>query len=48
VQEAGVPAHRIGTTGGDAIALPGERPVSVKALNERFEGWLPRYMNGAV
>jgi phosphoribosylformylglycinamidine synthase len=46
VQSANVPVHRIGTTGGDAIGIPGERAMSVKALSERFEGWLPSYMAG--
>jgi phosphoribosylformylglycinamidine synthase II len=41
-----VPARRIGTTGGDALTLPGERSSLVKALRERFEGWLPAYMAG--
>jgi phosphoribosylformylglycinamidine synthase len=45
-QQASVLVQRLGTTGGDAIALPGERPVLVKALTERFEGWLPTYMAG--
>ena len=47
-QAASVPVHRIGTTGGDAIAIAGERAVPVKALTERFEGWLPAYMSGAA
>jgi hypothetical protein len=29
-----------------AVALPGERALTVEALGERFEGWLPRYMAG--
>ena len=45
---ASVPASRIGTTGGDALALAGERPMPVKILRERFEGWLPDYMAQAV
>jgi phosphoribosylformylglycinamidine synthase subunit PurL len=44
VQAESVPIVRIGVTGGAAIALPGERAILVKALSERFEGWLPRYM----
>ena len=44
VQDASVPVHRIGSTGGDAIVIPGERAIAVKALAERFEGWLPAYM----
>jgi phosphoribosylformylglycinamidine synthase len=45
-QAAQVPVQIIGNTGGDTIALSGERPVLVKALAERFEGWLPSYMAG--
>ena len=40
---AGVPCARIGTTGGDAIAVAGETPVSRSAA---FESWLPAYMSG--
>ncbi len=43
---ADVPCVRIGTTGGDAIAIAGETPVSVASLKGGFEGWLPAYMNG--
>ena len=43
---AGVPCTRIGTTGGDTIALPAEAPVPVAALKARFENWLPAYMSG--
>jgi len=43
---AGVPCARLGTTGGDAIAIAGEEPVSVASLKEGFEGWLPAYMAG--
>jgi phosphoribosylformylglycinamidine synthase len=45
-RQAGVPVQRLGTTGGDTIALSGERAVLLKALTERFEGWLPNYMAG--
>src|ERR1700757_4875780 len=43
---AGVPCTRIGTTGGDAIAIAGEDPVSVAALKDGFEHWFPAYMSG--
>ena len=43
---ASVPVWGIGTTGGDALTLPGERPILVTMLRERFEGWLPAYMAG--
>ena len=43
---AHVPAVRLGTTGGDALTLPGERPIFVARLRESFERWLPAYMAG--
>jgi phosphoribosylformylglycinamidine (FGAM) synthase-like enzyme len=43
---ASVPVWRIGTTGGDAVTLVGERPVPVAVLRDRSEGWLPAYMAG--
>jgi phosphoribosylformylglycinamidine synthase len=39
-----IPLTRIGATGGNALLLPGERPMPVKMLSERFESWLPGYM----
>lgn len=47
-KEAGVPVRRIGSTFGDALSLPGEPPILLKALAERFEGWLPIYMAGTA
>jgi phosphoribosylformylglycinamidine synthase subunit PurL len=44
---AGVPCTRIGTTGGDSIAISGETPVSIMTLKTGFESWFPAYMNGA-
>jgi phosphoribosylformylglycinamidine synthase subunit PurL len=41
-----VPCVRIGTTGGDAIAIAGEAPVTIEALRTSFERWLPEYMGG--
>jgi hypothetical protein len=43
---AGVPCGRLGTTGGDAVAIAGETPVSIASLKSGFEGWFPAYMNG--
>jgi phosphoribosylformylglycinamidine synthase len=43
---AGVTVTRLGVTGGMALLLPGERPLPVRTLNERFERWLPGYMAG--
>jgi phosphoribosylformylglycinamidine synthase subunit PurL len=46
--KTGVSLLRLGATVGDALTLPGERPILVSALHERFEGWLPRYMAGGA
>jgi phosphoribosylformylglycinamidine synthase len=45
---AGIPAQRLGSTAGKVLTLPGERPVSVAVLVNRFEGWLPNYMAGSA
>jgi phosphoribosylformylglycinamidine synthase subunit PurL len=45
---AGVPCARIGTTGGDAVGVSGEAPVTIAALKAGFEGWFPAYMGGAA
>src|SRR5262249_44526828 len=44
----GIACTRIGTTGGDAIAIAGEAPIEVATLKTRFESWLPGYMGGAA
>ena len=44
---AGVPLARLGVTGGDALAIAGEAPVSVEDLRNRSENWLPEYMGSA-
>jgi phosphoribosylformylglycinamidine (FGAM) synthase-like enzyme len=41
---AGIPASRLGTTGGEALTLPGQKPISVAALRRAHEAWLPSYM----
>jgi phosphoribosylformylglycinamidine synthase subunit PurL len=41
---AGVPASRIGTTGGDALTPKDDHPILVAALCESFESWFPAYM----
>ena len=46
--KAGVPALRLGTTGGDALILPNEQPLSLAALTQAHEGWLPGYMSGVI
>ena len=40
----GVPCARIGTTGGNALQL-GEVAVTLDALRQAHEGWLPTYMS---
>ena len=42
----GVTASIIGTTGGDALELPGEAPIAITKLDTAHEGWLPAYMAG--
>ena len=46
-REAGVPLSTIGATGGNVLAVPGDRPVAVERLRHRFEAWLPGYMGGS-
>ena len=43
---AGVSVSRLGTTGGDALTLKGDRPILVAKLRESFESWFPAYMGG--
>jgi phosphoribosylformylglycinamidine synthase len=45
-EAAGVAIALLGVTGGDVLALEGERPLPVKALRENFERWFPSYMAG--
>ncbi|MEZ5788675.1 MAG: phosphoribosylformylglycinamidine synthase subunit PurL [Xanthobacteraceae bacterium] len=42
---AGVSITLLGATGGDALGIPGERPLPIKALTGRFEQWFPTYMS---
>jgi phosphoribosylformylglycinamidine synthase len=43
---ARVPIRRLGTSGGHSLILPGQRPILVTNLRQRFEQWLPAYMAG--
>lgn len=45
---AGVPAQRLGATGGSALAIAGESPVAISALATAHEGWLPGYMSAVL
>jgi phosphoribosylformylglycinamidine synthase subunit PurL len=44
----GVPCGRIGTTGGDALAIAGEGSIAIAKLTQAFEHWFPAYMRGEV
>jgi phosphoribosylformylglycinamidine synthase len=44
--KAGVPALRLGETGGDALTLKGDSAISVMELRRINEAWLPAYMAG--
>jgi phosphoribosylformylglycinamidine synthase len=48
VARAGAQVRQIGVTGGDALTLPGERPILIKALHQHFERWFPTYMEGGT
>ncbi|HEY0134328.1 MAG TPA: hypothetical protein VGB85_09620, partial [Nannocystis sp.] len=43
---AGVTAREVGRTGGDALHIPGEAPISLAEMGRRREAWLPAYMAG--
>ncbi|QFR32648.1 phosphoribosylformylglycinamidine synthase subunit PurL [Ancylobacter sp. TS-1] len=47
-EAAGVAIAKLGTTGGDRLNIPGERPIVVDALRERHEAWLPIYMGAGL
>ena len=41
---AGISAREIGRSGGDALAIDGEEPISLREMRARHETWLPAYM----
>jgi phosphoribosylformylglycinamidine synthase len=45
-RRAGVPARRLGTTGGRSLDLPDEPPLAIETLSAAFESWLPAFMDG--
>ncbi len=47
-KKAGIAVQRMGTTGGSALQISGERAIPVARLNDRFEGWLPGYMSASA
>jgi len=46
-REAGVPAAAIGRSGGAALTVRGQPPISLNEIRDAYEGWLPRYMAGS-
>ena len=42
--KAGVPARRLGATGGDALSVNGADKISLAALKTAHESWFPNYM----
>jgi phosphoribosylformylglycinamidine synthase len=46
-KSAGVPALRLGTTGGAALTLSAAESISVADLKTAHEGWFPAYMAGS-
>ena len=46
LKAVGVPCVEIGKTGGNALAIEGEKPVAIATLKEGFENWLHDYMAG--
>jgi len=45
-EKAGVPAARIGVTGGSELTLTGSTPISLEQMTKTHEGWFPAYMAG--
>ncbi|RKE74069.1 phosphoribosylformylglycinamidine synthase subunit II [Pseudorhodoplanes sinuspersici] len=45
---AGISIAKIGTVGGNAVAIGGEKPLAVADLSQRFEAWLPGYMADTI
>jgi phosphoribosylformylglycinamidine synthase len=48
INEAGIFAPWIGTTGGETLELGEARPIRVTDLRAAHEGWFPRYMAGEL
>ena len=40
---AGIPARRVGSTGGNALTVNGQNPISLSDLRSAHEGWLPAF-----
>ena len=48
VADSPVSATIIGTTGGDALTLEPANPISIKDLQDAYEGWFPAYMGATI
>ena len=47
-RSGGIVARVVARTGGDALTVPGERPISLNDMRQVHEGWLPGYMAGGA
>ena len=45
-KQAGIPATRLGETGGDSLRLGAAKPILVRELLDAHESWMPTYMAG--
>ncbi len=44
----GIPCQAIGTTGGDALTIPGGTAILLSDLRRQHDSWLPDYMQGQL
>lgn len=47
-EKAGVPAQKIGLTGGSALTIADANPISVESLQDAHNSWMPDYMANAT
>jgi phosphoribosylformylglycinamidine (FGAM) synthase-like enzyme len=45
-QALGIPTWYLGVTGGAALTLGADEPITLSELNDAHESWLPDYMAG--
>jgi phosphoribosylformylglycinamidine synthase len=48
VKSLGLTGRVVGRVGGEVLTLAGEPALTLAELREAHEGWLPRYMVGAI
>jgi hypothetical protein len=46
-RSAGIPLSVIGKTGGQALTIGSEPPISLEELQTIHESWLPQYMGSS-